>query len=38
MYIVLFNMVNENLYPSLYFILNCIIAENEQGTCDSKGK
>lgn len=27
MYIVQFNMVNENLYPSSYFILNYIIAE-----------
>lgn len=38
MYIVQLKMVNENLYPSSYFILNYIIAENEQGIYDSKGK
>lgn len=38
MHIVQFNIVNENLYPSPYFILNYIIAENDQSTCDLKGK
>lgn len=34
MCIVLFNMANNNLYLSLEFILNYIIATNNRSTCD----